>query len=108
MENSGRTNAYEDLIRGCKPCSSLVARVQSIYASGGFIRWPGLTILSITSSQGTNTDGFTVRFEARPTRYQESDGSPVKSLPGGRSVDLLTLEDTSISWVVVGRARTTS
>ena len=104
MENTGATRAYEGMTRACKPCSALVSRVHSIYNSGGFIHWGGLTIRSITTSGHT----YTVSFDARPTKYRETQSGPIKSLPGGVSTDLLTLRQSSHGWTVTARARTSS
>jgi hypothetical protein len=109
MENTGRMKSYEAMFNGCKPCSSLVTRVQSIYTSGGFIRWGGLTIKSIAET-GTGHSGktFTIRFDARKTTYRESAGGPLKTLVGGPSSDLLTLQNANGHWLVTARARTAS
>jgi hypothetical protein len=109
MENTGQTRQYRSMSARCKPCASLVARVRSIYRAGGYIHWGGLTLRSISETKSTAVGRtFSIRFDARPTRYKEAEGSPVNSLPGGPSVDLLTLTRHSRSWVVTARARSVS
>src|SRR4051794_3435055 len=85
MENTGHVKAYSAMTRKCAPCSALVENVQSIYRAGGFIRWGGLTIASIDKFSGSSHSGlsFSIKFNARPTRYKESASSSTRSLPGG-------------------------
>jgi hypothetical protein len=110
MENSGETSAYSAMASECRPCSSLVSQVRTFYRAGGYIRWAGLTIKSIDKFSTDTRPGssYTIKFDARPTRYQESATSEVKTLPGGPSTDVLTLKKTHDSWMVVARARTAS
>jgi hypothetical protein len=105
MENTGRTAQYEAMTRKCTPCAALVKQVRDIYGSGGFIRWGGLTVASIA---GTHGDSYTVAFVAKPTKYRETGTAPIKTLPGGKSKDLLTLQRASGHWTVTARARTSS
>jgi hypothetical protein len=105
MENSGVTSQYERMVGSCRPCTALVKQVKDIYGAGGFIRWGGLTIDSIS---GTKAHSYTVSFTAKPTHFQETETGEIKSLPGGKSTDLLTLARSSDRWIVVARARTSS
>src|SRR3954452_11934703 len=105
MENSGLTAQYERMVGPCRPCSALVKQVKDIYGAGGFIHWGGLTIDSIS---GTQDRSYTISFTAKPTRFQETDTGDIKTLPGGKSTDLLTLKRSSDRWAVVARARTSS
>jgi hypothetical protein len=106
MENSGTTNGYEALFQGCKPCAALVDQVKSFYSSGGFIRWSGLTIKSISRSGSHGPQQtYTVQFVAEETKYKESGSAPLKTLPGGSSTDLLTLKRGLDGWLVTARAR---
>lgn len=110
MENTGETSAYSAMTANCRPCSGLVTQVRAFYRAGGYIHWSGLTIVSIDafSADAGPGESFTIKFDARTTRYKASASSIVKTLSGGPSTDVLTLQRTAASWTVTARARTAS
>jgi hypothetical protein len=101
MENTGQTDEYLALSRHCRPCSALAKEVKGFYKAGGYVRWGGWTIKSMTKSTG---DGelvtFTVRIDSAPTEYKEASDGPTRHLAGGLSTELLTLQKSSTGWLM--------
>jgi hypothetical protein len=106
MENTGKTAAYLSMSRECRSCRRLAADIRRFYGAGGFARWSGWQILSITSS-GSHGDNriYDVRVDSGPTTYRESSTSPVKHLNGGLATHQLVLNPSANSWLVAQKAQ---
>ena len=107
MENTGKTAEYAALSRGCIPCESLIKDVTKFYAAGGFIRWNGLSVLSVekTGPRNGGATGYEVRTNSTPTHYKKRAGGRLTTLKGGVTTELLSLKRIDGDWTLVARAR---
>ncbi|WP_191907772.1 hypothetical protein [Nocardioides cynanchi] len=107
MENTGKTSAYSSMTDHCKACDSLMADVRKFYSHGGYIRWGGLTVLSVTVNGRAQHGGVTydVKVDSRPTHYQETADGELRQIEGGITNELVTLKRTGQTFQVTGRAR---
>jgi hypothetical protein len=110
MQNSGDTREFLALSANCQPCRNLAGVIEKYYSDGGFVRTDGWLILSIKRLPGTSSGDrlVLVRVDGRPTQYRESSGSPIKSLPGGRTQFQFTLRRSGESWRVHDYVEVTS
>lgn len=102
MQNSGKTTSFLSLSDGCSPCNDLAALVEQFYASGGYVRTDGWTVLSVAAlaPRRGNRRVFQVDVNSRPTEYRESAEGPKKSLPGEQTQYQFTLEQLRGTWKV--------
>jgi hypothetical protein len=92
MENTGKTDAYLAMSRGCASCRQLAADVSHFYAAGGYVKWGGWRILSIrVNSQAGQVTRYAVRNRSLPTTYRESASGAPKHLAGGITTELLSV-----------------
>jgi hypothetical protein len=106
MENSGKTSSYMAMTQGCSSCKSLTKQVKRFYRDGGFVRWAGFKVTSISgNNQNKPGQSFDVAGIAAPTTYKTSSGGETQHLSGGRTTDLVTLTKTATSWRVTGFAK---
>jgi hypothetical protein len=109
MENSGKIDAYLAMSRGCHACSRLADQVRGFYAAGGFVRWGGWRILSITiNSRDRQASTYAVHNRSQPTTYRESSSGSVKHLAGGVTTELLSLEPIGSHWNLRSKAELAS
>jgi hypothetical protein len=107
MENTGVTAQYQLLSAGCLPCLSLIRDVKRFYRNGGFIKWGGLRVISVVKRgrQHGGAMGFAVTTDSSPTHYKESAHSPLRTLKGGITHELVSLKRVRGQYVVVARSR---
>jgi hypothetical protein len=107
MENTGKTGAYSRLIDHCQACECLIADVRRFYAMGGYIRWKGLVVNSVAVNTRLDSGRvvYEVKTDSAPTTYRESANGPVKTLKGGVTKELVTLERSRGHYRVTARAR---
>lgn len=106
MENTGKTDAYRTLVKGCKSCVSLTKEVERFYTDGGYVKWGGLRIESIRpypSQDGGRT--FKVEGIAKSTTYKTSGSASPSQLDGGPTTELVTLSKSDTSWLVSNFAK---
>jgi len=106
MENTGKTAAYLSMSRQCRACRQLASDIRAFYAAGGFAKWGGWRILSVTpaGSHGGN-EVYDVKVESRPTNYRESSTSPTRRLAGGPATHQLVMKPHGSSWVLIQKAQ---
>jgi len=97
MQTTGETESFLALTQGCAACEDFAKTVDRIYRNGGYIRFGGTTILSITRRAGTNYD-YVARSGS--TEYRERASGPIKRFSGGRSALGVELVRTSTGWLV--------
>jgi hypothetical protein len=102
MEVTGKSSPYIALTDSCEACTSLVRDVRRYYASGGFVHWNGLKVLSV---EPTGKHAFRVKTDSTPTHYRESSTGPIHTLDGGVTFESVTLKSVGNSWRVTARAR---
>jgi hypothetical protein len=102
MENSGKTDEYRQMSRRCRACAGLASQIEEIYATGGYVKTAGWTILSIKVSRPGRTGAVTahMKINAAPTEYVEAAGAPVQRLEGGVQEQLVTLSSHDGVWNV--------
>lgn len=106
MESTGVLGEYAKLTRRCKECGDLAAQVHGFYRAGGYVHWAGWTIKSIRPyASGERPHSYAVSVISAPTEYRESNGSPVRHLPGGPATEIISLKNVNGSWEVTGRAK---
>jgi hypothetical protein len=106
MENTGKTRAYLALSQRCRACRQLAADISRFYAAGGFARWGGWDIVSISRDGPTGSSvSYDVKVNSRPTTYRESSTGPIEHLPGGVAMHQLTLRSVAESWHVIEKAQ---
>lgn len=106
MQNTGRTQRYLTLSRGCRACHVLARTVARYYARGGFVHWEGWDIRSIRHyPSAADSLSFQVRSDSAPTVYRTSGGSPEQHLPGGDITYILTLKPASGPFHVSAKAQ---
>lgn len=106
MENTGKTRPYLAISHQCRACQQLASDIHRFYSAGGFAKWGGWTILSIT--EGGHADrghAFTVRVHSAPTTYKEAADSPVKHLKGGPATHQVTIVWEGGAWHVIQKAQ---
>jgi hypothetical protein len=109
MENTGQTHDYLAMSPGCDACIQLAKRVKDFYKSGGYVRWGGWRIMSITvNSHHDQITTYAVRNRSLPTTYRESANGDVKRLAGGVTTELLSLKPSGGTWSMEGKAELAS
>jgi hypothetical protein len=106
MENTGKTGPYLRMSRGCGACQRLANDIQRFYSDGGYAKWGGWQILSISreATKGSSLV-FDVRVNSRATTYRESSGGAIKHLQGGPATHQLTIQSASGGWRVTQKAQ---
>jgi hypothetical protein len=109
MENTGKTDAYLAMSRGCTSCRQLATDVSHFYAAGGYVKGGGWRIVSIRpySNHGSRR-AFAMRAHAGSTRYKKSASSELETLAGGDATDVVTLIRRTADWRVVGFSKLAS
>ncbi|WP_162799400.1 hypothetical protein [Nocardioides sp. 616] len=102
MQNIGASPEYERITRGCEPCQGAIERIAEIHAAGGFVEWDGMEITRIKKMY---TRSYDVWATSAPTRYKNSESSPVERFKGGPHKFMLTLRRTADGFVVDDLAR---
>jgi hypothetical protein len=102
MENTGDTGPYLAMSKGCEACRKLADQVRGFYAAGGFVRWGGWQILSITRDGGLV---FDVKVRSEKTSYRASSTEGIKHLLGGPATHQLKLQDSRSGWQVTQKAQ---
>jgi hypothetical protein len=106
MENTGKTGPYLRMSRGCKACQQLANDIQRFYSDGGYAKWGGWHILSISREAPDGSSlVFDVRVNSRATTYRESSAAPIKHLQGGLATHQMTIEPASGGWRVTQKAQ---
>jgi hypothetical protein len=105
MQNSGRTDAYLSMSKGCEACGVLARIVTRYYARGGYIHWAGWSIRSIRhypSSSGSVS--FAVSALSAPTTFRKSATSNVQHLKGAITY-VITLSPATGPFHVAAKAQ---
>ncbi|WP_110182301.1 hypothetical protein [Nocardioides solisilvae] len=102
MQNTGDTEAYLAITKGCRPCQDTADNISGIYAAGGSVEWGGMTVERIKTLSGGAFDVWTT---SKPTRYRRSASASEKRLPGGRVKYQLVLADSGDGYVLVDLAQ---
>jgi hypothetical protein len=109
MQNSGKTDEYLRLTKGCKDCDAVAKRVRDAYRAGGYFKTRGMRSVDVTDS--TSARGgrvLTVHIDAFPTAYKTSEGSSLQHFKGGPAVFQVQLARSHNSWLVTGFAQVAS
>ena len=103
MQNSGETQEYRQITKGCTACRGVADQVDAIYKAGGYVKTDGLQIAQVRVGKPDRNGEVEARLMVRsaPTEYVEEAGGAVQNLPGGRVTYLLTLHEADDSWVLV-------
>jgi hypothetical protein len=106
MENTGKTKQYLALSKGCDACRKLARTVSRYYSAGGYIRWNGWTISSITKYPASGSAiAFAVHSNSAPTDYKTSKSDSTKHLRGGSIAYVLQLEPPRGPYTVTAKAQ---
>jgi hypothetical protein len=99
MQNSGETDEFLRVSRGCRPCSGLAKRVKRIYGDGGFIEIASQDVVEMDlGSRSSTIKQFDVVVQTAPTRYRESEGADLANYDGGRATYQLTIIREGDTW----------
>jgi hypothetical protein len=101
MQNSGETEAYRKMQRGCRGCMDVAARVKKTYARGGFFRTKGVRTLHIDSTSASRGKLVVdLSVDLYPTTYRDRAGAKAKHFHGGPARFQVTLRRAEASWLV--------
>jgi hypothetical protein len=98
MQNTGETEAFLAVSRGCKTCEQLASRVEGIYGSGGEV---AIAFQRVRSVDARGRDEFSVDVEAAPTTVRETSDSTVKRLKGGPNEFIMRITPDGNAWRMV-------
>ncbi|MBF4762485.1 hypothetical protein ISU07_05060 [Nocardioides islandensis] len=103
MQNSGDTREYRRMTKGCEACKGVADQVDDIYRAGGYVKTDGLQVKKIRAGDADSNGEVEVQLdvESSPTEYVESAGGEIQKLPGGPVSYLLTLHQSTNSWLLV-------
>lgn len=97
MQNTGETEAYREMTRGCTACTTLADRVDAIYSAGGQIQAEGKKIVAVSP---LGSKQHLVSTSIGPTLYRESAESAEVSMDGGSSEYVLTLDQRDEGFIL--------
>jgi len=102
MQNTGETEAYRSISRGCRPCMAVADQVEGYFEAGGYVKTGGWSITSVKLSKpgAKGRVTATVEVESAPTEYKESADADAQTLEGGSVIELMTIEPLGESWVL--------
>lgn len=80
IQQTGQTDRFRQMSRGCRGCIRLANLVDRIYRNGGFVHTRGWRIERIAGSTGNTFDLFVY---AAPTTYANAQGASVRHLKKG-------------------------
>jgi hypothetical protein len=103
MQNSGDTQGFRSISKGCTPCKGLADQVEQIYDAGGYVKTDGLEILRLEAGSKDDNDQVSVHMWVNSTRTElrESADADVQQLPGGRLQYVITIRETAAGWNTV-------
>ncbi|WP_110241001.1 hypothetical protein [Nocardioides gilvus] len=92
MQNTGETEEYRAITKGCESCGRLADRVEKIYAGGGFVNTKGGTVDRVEALDATQ---HLVWMNNAPTTYRDSKDAPEKGYPGNDAKYVVTVKVTA-------------
>ncbi len=95
MQNTGETEAFLALSRGCATCEQLAARIEGMYAHGGYVAIDFQKVQSIERRAGKE---FSVMVQAAPTTYREDANADVARLKGGPNEFIMHVAQDGDDW----------
>jgi hypothetical protein len=99
MQNTGHSQEFLQVSRGCQACRNLAATVEGIYQAGGQVQTEGWSIEWIKpEAQSGSTDVFRVRVKSAPTTVVRREGAPPERLDGGVTEQRMVLTRKRGEW----------
>jgi hypothetical protein len=98
MQNTGETEAFLALSRGCKTCKELASRIEGIYAAGGNVAIAYQKVQSVDARGG---EEFSVMVNAAPTVFSETADSPEDRLKGGPNEFIMRITRDGKAWRMI-------
>lgn len=92
MQNTGESDGYRAMTRGCEACDSLADLVDTYYEAGGYVRLKPWRVVSIEPFPERGPNAYAAVVKAAVTRYKESSSDQEGTFPGGRSTYLYEVE----------------
>jgi hypothetical protein len=101
MQNTGDTDAYLAMQRGCRDCAAVASRVGHAYSRGGFYRTKGVRSLRVTSSRASDGKrSLDIAVNLFPTAYATSSKGATEHFDGGPAHFQVQLKQAEASWLV--------
>lgn len=99
MQVTGNTARYASMVApSCKACQAFIDSVDEVYAGGGAIEFRGSTLEDI-SQRAPEPPTFELTKSLPATTITRGSGAS-EVLPGGRTSQLVILEEKAGTWVV--------
>lgn len=95
MQNTGETEEYRAITRGCPSCNSLADKMEEIYRDGGWVKSGEIEVRRVREE---SPGQYLVRLHVSPTTHRLTESGPDGGFPGGKDLVQLNLERTPSGW----------
>jgi hypothetical protein len=95
FQNTGESEALAAVSQDCRPCQSLIDRVERIYKAGGQVR---IERMAVTSVRPIAQHEYAATVKASQTRVRESANGSTQTIPGNTNEYRVFLTRAGDGW----------